>query len=258
MKHVSANTRHSGERSMIWLCLLLGLFSLTAASDCLALDFGTEFNHYKTGFPLDFKHNTVRCEDCHVEAIFAGTPRRCDQCHSDTGLIRASAASNQHIRTTGDCDYCHQPNSWLSITRVDHFAVAGPCQSCHNGVTASGKNPGHVISSNVCDDCHRTFTWAGAVFDHTNISNNCVSCHNGVVAIGKNPTHILTTNFCEDCHNTFNFAPVVRVDHNDVIGSCSSCHNGVTATGKNPGHINTVEDCLNCHSTSAWLPASNP
>jgi len=258
MKPESANTRHSTVRSMIWRCLLVGLFGLMTASACQALEFGADFSHDQTGFPLDFKHATLRCESCHVEAIFAGTPRRCDQCHSTTGLIRASAASSQHIRITGDCEYCHQPNSWLSVTRVDHYAVAGPCQSCHNGVTATGKTPDHVVSSNVCDDCHRTFIWTGAVYDHTNISDSCITCHNGVVAIGKNPTHILTTNFCEDCHNTFNFAPVVRVDHNDVIGSCSSCHNGVIATGKNPGHLDTVEDCLICHNTSAWLPATTP
>ena len=255
MKHESANTRPSGKRRTVWPFILLGLLGLTATNVCLALDFGPDFSHDQTGFALDSRHATVRCEGCHVQAIFAGTPRRCDQCHSNTGLIRASAASSQHIRVTGDCEYCHQPNSWLSITRVDHFAVLGSCQSCHNGVTATGKNPTHIESGNVCDDCHRTFTWTGAVFDHANVSANCSSCHNGVVASGKNPTHILSTNNCEYCHNRFNWSPVLRVDHAAVLGSCFSCHNGVTTTGKNPGHIPSSNVCDDCHRTVTWTGA---
>jgi hypothetical protein len=255
MKHDATITRLPGKRSKVWPFILLGLLGLTAANNCLALDFGPDFSHDQTGFALDSRHATVRCEGCHVEAIFAGTPRRCDQCHTNTGLISASDASSQHIRVTGDCEYCHQPSSWLSVTRVDHFAVLGSCQSCHNGVFATGKNPGHIQSGNVCDDCHRTFTWTGAVFDHANVSANCSSCHNGVVASGKNPTHILSTNDCEDCHNRFNWSPVLRVDHAAVFGGCFSCHNGVQARGKESQHPASGNDCELCHSTFAWRPA---
>ena len=242
--------------SRLWLIfpllLVLASFAMGSVS---ALDFGPDFNHDETVFPLDYKHATVKCENCHLQAIFAGTPRRCNECHSNTGRIKATPPSSQHIPVTGDCDYCHQEISWTTVVKVDHFAVAGPCQGCHNGVIAEGKNPGHVQSSNVCDDCHRTFTWSGAAFKHDGITNNCFSCHNGIVASGKNPAHILTSNGCEDCHNTYSWSPVPRVDHASVIGTCFSCHNGVVAEGKNPAHIASVNDCELCHTTFAWLPA---
>jgi hypothetical protein len=255
MKNQTVISGLPGKRMSHWPVLLLGLLGLALAGTCPALDSGTDFNHDQTGYALDFKHATVRCESCHVQAIFAGTPRRCDQCHSTTGLIRASAAPSRHIRVTGDCDYCHQPNSWLSVTRVDHFAVAGSCQSCHDGVTASGKNSGHIQSSNVCDDCHRSFSWKGAVFDHSNVSGNCSSCHNGVIADGKNPSHIQSTNGCGDCHNTYGWTPVLRVDHGAVLGSCFNCHNGIEASGKNSQHVASGNDCELCHNSIAWLPA---
>jgi hypothetical protein len=237
------------------LRLLLALLCLAAVKTGLALDVGEDFSHDQTGFALDFRHAALRCESCHVQAVFAGTPRRCDQCHSRTGPVRASAASSRHIRVTGDCEYCHQSSSWLSVTRVDHFAVVGSCQSCHDGITAGGKNPGHIQSSNVCDDCHRTYSWTDAVFDHANVSGNCVGCHNGAIASGKNPGHILSGNDCEDCHNSFHWSPALRVDHAAVFGNCFSCHNGVQATGKEPGHPASGNDCELCHGTMAWLPA---
>ena len=244
------------KNSITWLIpLLLSVLASIAMGSVSALDFGPDFNHDETMFPLDLKHAVVKCENCHVQAIFAGTPRRCSQCHSNSSRIKATPPSSQHIRVTADCEACHQPISWITVVRVDHFAVVGTCQSCHNGIAAEGKNPGHIQSSNVCDDCHRTYTWSGAAFKHDGITNNCIRCHNGVIAGGKNPTHILTSNSCEDCHGTFDWSPVQRVDHASVFGTCFSCHNGVTAQGKDPGHIASVNDCEICHTTVAWVPA---
>lgn len=249
-----SDRRHTPLRRLAML--LIPLLALLVANNAVAIDVNAGFDHDTTGFSLDFRHATVRCEACHVQAVFAGTPRKCNQCHSNAGRIRASAMPAQHIPVTGDCDYCHLPSSWLTVVKVDHIAVAGSCQGCHNGVTAEGKNPGHIRSSNSCDDCHRTFTWAGAVFDHANVSGNCISCHNGIIADGKNPSHILSANTCEDCHTTLSWSPALRVDHNSVLGNCYSCHNGINAEGKHPQHISTTNDCELCHSTFAWLPAT--
>ncbi|MDH3633681.1 MAG: hypothetical protein OES20_03160 [Gammaproteobacteria bacterium] len=225
------------------------------ASNTAALDLGSDFNHDETSFPLDFKHALISCESCHVDGIFVGTPRQCASCHSDSGRIKASAPSSQHIRVTGDCDYCHTPTLWTNIIRVDHAAVRGSCASCHNGVTAEGKNPGHVPSSNICDACHITLSWK---FYHIDTTSNCVSCHNGGFAEGKNPGHIPSTASCEDCHNTRDWIPVIRVDHGSVIGTCFSCHNGVIAEGKDPMHIPSGNDCEACHSVLGWTPATPP
>jgi len=227
------------------------LFVSLYASGAMALDIGAEFDHDETNFPLEFNHALAACESCHLQGIFVGTPRRCVDCHSNSGRIKASAPSSRHIRVIGDCDFCHKADSWTSVARVDHSAVIGSCFSCHNGVISTGKHPGHVASNNICDVCHTTFNWK---FYHVNVDSNCVFCHNGTIAEGKNPTHILSTTICEDCHRTSTWS-VRRVDHNSVIGTCFSCHNGVIAEGKGPLHEPSSDDCALCHSVTGWVPA---
>ncbi len=237
-------------RSALRVVILIFLSSFYASS-ATGLDLGADFNHDETNFPLDFNHALATCESCHLQGIFIGTPRRCADCHSNLGRIKASAPSSRHIRVIGDCDFCHTSDSWTNVARVDHSAVVGSCANCHNGVISTGKHSGHIASTNICDDCHTTFNWK---FYHVNIDSNCVSCHNGAIAEGKNPTHILSTAICEDCHRTSTWR-VKRVNHNSVIGTCFSCHNDVIATGKNPTHIPSSDDCSLCHSVTGWIPA---
>lgn len=211
-----------------------------------------KFDHDETLFPLDIVHAREKCDACHIQGVFKGTPTQCSGCHSNTGRIQASAPSPKHMRTTDDCEFCHQTGNWENVVRVDHFAVTGECQACHNGIVAIGKHPGHIQSSDVCDNCHRTNSWHDAVFDHEGITGNCQICHNGVIATPKNTNHMLTTDNCEDCHTTFTFAPVYKVDHISVIGTCSSCHNNIIAEGKTPTHMPTVLGCESCHTTISW------
>lgn len=234
--------------AVIILVLFGGLYSASLP----ALDLGAEFDHDETNFPLDFSHALAKCESCHLQGIFVGTPRRCVDCHSNTGRIKASAAPSTHIRVIGDCDFCHTADAWTNVPRVDHSAVVGSCANCHNGVISTGKHAGHVASSNICDDCHTTFNWR---FYHVNVDSNCVLCHNGTIAEGKHPTHILSTASCEDCHRTSDWEPVKRVDHGSVLGTCFSCHNGVIAEGKGPLHVPSSDDCSLCHSVTGWVPA---
>jgi hypothetical protein len=211
------------------------------------------FDHDETSFPLDIVHAREKCDACHIQGVFKGTPTQCSGCHSNSGRIQASAPSPKHMRTTDDCEFCHQTGNWENVARVDHFAVTGECQSCHNGIVAIGKHPGHIESSDECDNCHRTNSWLDAVFDHGGITGNCQLCHNSVIATGKNTNHILTTDNCEDCHRTVSFSPVYKVDHISVIGNCSSCHNNIQANGKPSTHMLTILECDNCHTTISWL-----
>jgi hypothetical protein len=56
------------------------------------------------------------------------------------------------------------------VLNVDHTHVIGTCNSCHDGVTATGKHPAHVPSGDTCDDCHSTVGWSPATVDHTSIA----------------------------------------------------------------------------------------
>ena len=233
------------------------LFALHAA-DSPAQEPRAEFDHDATVFPLEFKHALATCESCHVQGVFAGTPRQCRDCHSNSGRIKASAPPSGHIRFVGDCDSCHRPDSWFTVLRVDHAVVAGSCANCHDGFVASGKNSSHVRSSNNCDDCHMTLTWTAAVFNHVDIGGNCIGCHDGFTARGKHAGHILSATSCDDCHATFGWRPVARVDHGSVAGTCFSCHNGAVASGKQALHVPSSDNCQLCHSPLGWTPATVP
>ena len=250
-KTISGSGPLSLRLALTTFLLLCGLY----ADSAIAVEIGPDFDHDDTRFPLDFKHALVRCEACHVQGVFIGTPTQCARCHSLSGRIKASAPTSQHIRVIGECEVCHTPTEWSDVFRVDHVAVIGSCQNCHNGVVAEGKNPGHVFSSNTCDDCHNTITWVGARYNHVGITGNCIRCHNGAIAEGKNPGHILSAPTCEDCHSTSRWIPA-SVNHASVIGTCFSCHNGAIAEGKDPGHCPSSNACELCHSTRDWIPAS--
>lgn len=235
------------------LILIVMFLILMLASGVLhAIDYTADFDHDQTRFPLDLSHARVNCASCHIQKVFLGTPTQCFSCHTNSGRIQAGGPSLKHINTTDDCESCHQAGRWDNVMIVDHFAVLGSCESCHNGRVALGKNTGHVESNNVCDDCHRTISFQGAVYDHSDLRRACIFCHNGVISTGKNPAHMLTTDICDACHRTIAWTPVIRTDHNEVIGSCQNCHNGVIAQGKHTDHVATADNCDVCHTTISW------
>jgi len=95
---------------------------------------------------------------------------------------------------------------------VDHNQVIGTCDSCHNGVIASGKSAVHINTSDLCEACHNVSpaSWipvASAAVDHSQVIGSCDSCHDGISARGKLPTHCPTTMACDSCHNTSSFIP---------------------------------------------------
>jgi hypothetical protein len=234
--------------------LLCGLTLVLSLAQSAIAQSNSDFDHFRTRFPLTGAHERVTCESCHVGGAFAGTPTRCETCHDGSGMRSDSGKEVMHIRSTNQCGDCHLLAAWTP-SRVDHDAVLGSCGDCHNGIVASGKPPGHPASSNRCEECHRSTTWIGAGFDHAGVNGNCYSCHNGVTATGKHPGHIQSSNTCEQCHSPGNWLNV-QFDHTGVTGSCSSCHNGIDATGKDTGHFVTSRECDECHAQIRWIPST--
>ena len=217
------------------------------------------------------------CDNCHVVAAWSphdfthqGITGNCVSCHNgnftNVGLIGARPAPNTpvHQNTSGDCALCHNTTNFADAF-VDHNSpevLAARCDSCHNGVDATGKdakvNPPHVPTTQDCGVCHVAGgTFVPAVFDHTGISGNCASCHDGTAATGKSQNHVTTTQDCSLCHITTEFANA-RFDHTGITDNCMSCHNGTTAPGKTPppDHVPTNQDCHVCHVTTGFLPAA--
>lgn len=138
---------------------VVALWTLAAGVAVAQFAYDSSFDHFSTGWPLEGAHQHLECATCHVGALFAGTPRQCVACHSRAGLVKATAAPLDHIRTTEECDACHRQTSWTYVRPIDHNAVIGTCISCHNGQTATGKGPSHIPTSSDCAACHRTRAW---------------------------------------------------------------------------------------------------
>lgn len=138
---------------------------ITIAAILLALSLGYaqeagEFDHFKTGFPLEGLHRLVNCSDCHQDGRFKGTPTQCQSCHADRGKVSGTLKHLSHINSTDRCDGCHVTQGWSIVMRVDHSEVRGICNTCHNGIIATGTSIGHPpTGATPCNACHSTNFW---------------------------------------------------------------------------------------------------
>ena len=245
---------------------------------------GCEGCHVSQFFPAD--PNLVKstdhlptnqdCNLCHTTTAFspsifshAEISGNCASCHDGSPAFITLGALGEtntsvHQNTNGDCSVCHNTTSFADAF-VDHSSsevLNATCNSCHNGVDATGKDakPNHVVTNEDCGICHVPGgTFAPAVFNHSGIVDNCASCHNGTDATGKdakvNPPHIPTNEDCSVCHTPTSFANA-HFEHQGIVNNCASCHNGNTATGKGTNHVPTNGDCVACHQTTGFLPAA--
>lgn len=230
-----------------------------------------DFDHVRTGFALVDRHAQARCESCHQNGIFQGTPRDCASCHRQgMRLARGNAVMPvKHVPTQQACDACHNTRTFTGA-RFSHSGIApGSCTSCHNSAIAPGKPATHMPTTASCETCHRsTSTWLAVSNGHSAANavgtGTCDTCHNGVNARGKHPAHILVpagAARCDSCHRSqASFTAAVRMDHAVVAtAACASCHNGSMATGKSPSHVATTSSCETCHrSTAAWTSVTGP
>jgi hypothetical protein len=247
-------------RNVLLAFLVLGCGSALAQN---VMGGDTKFDHATTGFFLNNQHVTARCESCHIQGVFRGTPRDCNTCHRNASRPNATQFPLKHIPTIQQCDVCHKSVDWNIVMFTHQGVVRGTCQTCHNGALATGKPVKHITTTASCDVCHNTLTWIGTTFNHVGVPpGTCENCHNGRDATGKRPTHIPTTASCDTCHTTatwvttFNhsaYTPPVNIgDH-----SCATCHNRVTAPGQSRTHIPTTTACDTCHRNFvSFVPAA--
>ena len=117
---------------------------------------GATFDHSRSSFPLTGAHAQVRCEDCHKNAVFKGTPSTCVSCHADPAFHAGAVGT--------DCASCHNTSSWSPAT----FNLPHPEPRVGEG--GSGINHGGAT----CRQCHPT----------TVRQNTCTVCHQGGVEGG--------------------------------------------------------------------------
>lgn len=230
-----------------------------------------------TGLPKPTNHvpTTLACDTCHTNFLafrpapmnHTGTAGQCSACHNgaylSVGTRGALAKPATHIATAAQCDSCHSTAAWKPAAGAHDATAPGRCSTCHNGITATGKNAGHIPENRQCDTCHRNYVaFKPATMNHTGTAGQCSTCHNGAFvaanAQAKPATHLPTTQSCDVCHTTTAWKPT-SFSHTGVTpGTCANCHNGTNAVGKPSGHIPTTQSCDSCHRTIAWLPLITP
>ena len=180
-------------------------------------------------FPLYGKHATLTCQGCHVDGVYAGTPKLCVDCHED--VLPA-----EHY--PGDCAICHLSTTWKEV-QFDHItAKATDCQTCHYQVKPANHYNGQ------CSACHAVKAWKPATFNHQVArATNCQNCH-----FEDSPANHYSAQ-CSACHNTRAWLPA-RFNHAAAgATNCQNCHSDDRPSDHYSGQ------CSACHSTNTWSGA---
>jgi len=133
------------------------------------------FDDHARVFPLVGRHAHLACGDCHVNGVWAGTPRTCIGCHR----AARDRASPSHAGFPDACTDCHGQDAWRPATfrhrrfRVPHRGVRD-CVDCHPDPADFGNF--------TCTDCHahRRASMDGehrGVRNYRYESRACYGCH---------------------------------------------------------------------------------
>ena len=236
------------------------------------------FDHSKTKYPLQGKHLTLDCAQCHANGDFKKPLvfAQCMDCH------KPDPHNGQFAKRPdrGECSSCHNLNGWKpsTFTVKEHASSAYPLQGGHARVECAqchvpkGKDTLFRIKFERCTDCHadrHAGQFAAAPF-----FNACDRCHN--LEAYKPSTFTLVrhkeTKFtltgghvavpCSECHKeSAAFQPKPSIIYHWQDLNCASCHEDphkgqfkdrmkqVRANG-------TAAGCEACHSTKSWKELS--
>lgn len=190
-------------------------------------------------FPLNNKHATLQCTQCHTKGFARGAnppagPQQCYGCHQKN----FEAATNpSHAGFSTECTRCHSDAGWKPFFHGGWLLTGkhttAPCTGCHTGTP-----PTYVGTPKDCFSCHQA---------NYNAAASTVSGHNTF------PT------LCTNCHTTAAWKPAQGGAHPEAkfpiangahktgagakIGACTDCHKpalGAPQAGKNT-------DCVGCH-----------
>jgi hypothetical protein len=235
------------------------------------------FDHSKTKFPLEGKHASVDCGQCHANGDFKKPLvfAKCMDCHKDVHNGQFAKRAEQ-----GECASCHTVQGWKpsKFTVKEHASTAYPLQGGHARLECAqchipkGKDTVFKVKFDRCTDCHgdrHAGQFAGAPY-----FNACDRCHTvnaykpSTFTLAKHKeTHFVLTGGhvavpCADCHKeSAEFQPKPAVVYHWSNLNCASCHNDphkgqfkdrmqrVRADGTQSG-------CEACHSTKSWRELS--
>ncbi|MFC2170626.1 cytochrome C [Calditrichota bacterium] len=223
-----------------------------------------DFNHNLTGYPLNGKHVSVKCNECHQNGYTARIKVRekCIDCHEDIHLGQFADRSDG-----GDCKSCHDENAFIPALYTienhntskypltgSHLAI--PCFLCHKQVEGNGGTTyaqfdfdklncqschkdihnGQLdiwINKSGCEFCHSPESWHTTTFDH-NLSRFklegkhrqilCLECHK-IESQGEEVMWIKPLKMeCNSCHKDIHYGQFAEGNKSNDKIACQRCH----------------------------------
>jgi hypothetical protein len=248
---------------------------------------GNNFDHNKTSFKLEGKHQVVTCTACHKTKFtdplkfkfctdchtdyhkgqFAksGLSPDCSQCHDVTGFIQFSYTIDQHnlgnfalqgAHLATPCSDCHKKQ-----TEWNFRGIGLKCNDCHKDIHQNIISAKYYPDAN-CKICHKESRWNEVNFDHSKTEFkltgaheklNCRLCHfKGVSVFDNKQKFSGLSKDCSECHNDKHFK---QFEKNGVT-NCTACHDTQNWKASKFDHNNTAfkldgkhinVPCFKCH-----------
>lgn len=226
---------------------------------------GTFDHDTQTDFLVEGAHQELTCAECHLDAVYDGTPLECFGCHeTDYNETEDPDHAGGGYATT--CLDCHNQDDWEDVDDgdFDHSAVsefallgghAGPaCTDCHAD--------GYAVTEAACASCHQADFDSAADPPHQAgaFDADCATCHDIDAWVPSSFDHDSQTAFvldgehlgedCAECH--------VSGDYLGTPETCYGCHQADYEDTDDPDHVaeQYPTDCTECHSTSDWDSAN--
>jgi hypothetical protein len=234
------------------------------------------FDHSKTEFPLEGKHQDVACALCHPGERYENTAMDCHSCHELDDVHRGKFGPR--------CEDCHTADAW-DASNFDHdrdtdYPLEGrhrvaACAACHTGILYQEELATDCFSCHRADDehrgrngtkceqCHDAGGWATISFDHDRDTDfplrgshreaRCEACHRGVLDEEELPSTCIGCHAADDVHQ------------GQQGEDCAECHNEVRWEGEVFfDHdltrfpllgLHAVVACEECHPTAKYQDA---
>jgi hypothetical protein len=217
------------------------------------------FNHNRTRFALEGKHETVDCKKCHKsEHMTDPVPHNtCAKCHTDYHEGQFA----DHILPP-DCAECHTVNGFSGSTftlelhaktkfKLEGAHVATPCFACHKqeekwkfrGIgqrcvdchkdVHNAQIADKWYPNKACEQCHQTSSWQDNKFDHSKTAFALKGVH--------------AKQNCRDCH-----VPEEGYKYGKFAGLHAACYQCHEDEHNRQFDAAGVTDCSKCHGNDNW------
>ena len=208
-----------------------------------------KFDHSRTGWALEGKHDSLACDKCHKPAFQRGAVmaklQRKNKAKSWFGLETACISCHEdfhHGQLGQQCEQCHSNKAFKPASNFDHskshFPLTGKhatveCAKCHQAAQLPLE---HDVKGQIIP------LWRPLPF------SDCNTCHL------KDPHEGKFGKTCANCHSTDSWRTIRKSAFNHDLTKyplrgkhaavdCAKCHDSKTAWGKKPPY----EKCGSCH-----------